>query len=290
MAVGSSFTGGSFRAGIDEVQEGTLGGAEGGSLKPPALLDADGGEGRRSTSRGGAWAAAWRRFFSLRFLLRRFWGLPLRFPRFWASGVTTTNRTAEAGVERAAKSVWNLRSSRARRSGFGRLKRRSETLTSDALIELYSLKETRKSLRRVARDPSAESTVVASQSPNPVDSPGIRRALGEGARRTSAKSTVMALKGPTPVDLPAVLLTPVEYGSRVRLKIYALHYATRHDTPLVGSSTILEAATGSGSEIGMDLDESLETSGFHRNAVLVTRARRRKELKETTGIKEELKL
>ena len=33
MAVGSSSTGGSFRAGIDEVQEGTLGGAKGGSLK-----------------------------------------------------------------------------------------------------------------------------------------------------------------------------------------------------------------------------------------------------------------
>ena len=44
------------------------------------------------------------------------------------------------------------------------------------------------------------------------------------------KSTVMALKGPTPVDLPAVLVTPVEYGSRVRPKIYALHDATRHTT------------------------------------------------------------
>ena len=90
----------------------------------------------------------------------------------------------------------------------------------------------------------------------------------------------MALKGLTHVDLPAVLLTPVEYGSRVRPKIYALHYATRHDTPLVGSSTILEATTGSGSEIGKNLDERLETSGLRRNAVLVTRARRRKELKK----------
>ena len=94
---------------------------------------------------------------------------------------------------------------------------------------------------------------------------------------------VMALKGPTPVDLPAVLLTPVEYGSRVRLN-YALHYATRHDTPLVGSSTILEATTGSGSGVGKDLDERLEMPGIRRNACLVARACRRKELKrKTTG-------
>ena len=33
MAVGSSFTGGSFRAGIDDVQQGTLGGAKVGRLK-----------------------------------------------------------------------------------------------------------------------------------------------------------------------------------------------------------------------------------------------------------------
>ena len=33
MAAGSSFTGGSFRTGRDEVQAGTLGGAKGGSLK-----------------------------------------------------------------------------------------------------------------------------------------------------------------------------------------------------------------------------------------------------------------
>ena len=90
----------------------------------------------------------------------------------------------------------------------------------------------------------------------------------------------MALKGLTPVDLPTVLLTPVEYGSRVRPKIYALHYATRHDTPLVRSSTILETATGSGSKIGKDLDERLEMSGLRRKAVLVTSGRRRKELKE----------
>ena len=97
-AVGSSFTGGSFRAGIVEVQEGTLGGARGGSLKQPALLDADGGEGRLITSRGGAWAAAWHRFFSLRLLLRRFWGLPWRYPRFWASGVATTVRMTKTGM------------------------------------------------------------------------------------------------------------------------------------------------------------------------------------------------
>ena len=42
---------------------------------------------------------------------------------------------------------------------------------------------------------------------------------------------------------------------------YTLHYATRHDTPLVGSSTILEATTGSGSGVGKDLDERLEMSG-----------------------------
>ena len=81
-AAGSSFTGGSFRAGIVEVQERTLGGAKGGSLKQPALLDVDGGEGRLITSRGGAWVAAWQRFPSLRFLLWRFWSLPRRFTRF----------------------------------------------------------------------------------------------------------------------------------------------------------------------------------------------------------------
>ena len=97
----------------------------------------------------------------------------------------------------------------------------------------------------------------------------------------------MALKGPTPVDLPAALLTPVEYGSRVRPN-YALHYATRHDTPLLlGSSTILEAATGSGSGIRKDLEERLKMSGIRRNAGLVARACRRKELKrKTLGLKE----
>ena len=100
----------------------------------------------------------------------------------------------------------------------------------------------------------------------------------------------MALKGPTPVDLPAVLLTPVEYGSRVRLN-YALHYATRHITPLLlGSSTILEAATGSGSGIRKDLDERLKMSGIRRNAGLVARACRRKELKRKTGFKKQLKI
>ena len=90
----------------------------------------------------------------------------------------------------------------------------------------------------------------------------------------------MALKGPTPVDLPAVLLTPVEHGSQIRPEIYALHHATWHDTALVGSSTILEAATGSGSEIGKNPDERLEVSGFRRDTVLVTSVRRRKDLKE----------
>ena len=96
----------------------------------------------------------------------------------------------------------------------------------------------------------------------------------------------MALKGPTPVDLPAALLTPVEYGSQVRPN-YVLHYATRQDTPLVGSSTILEATTGSGSGVRKDLDERLEISGIHRNAGLVARACGRKELKrKTLGLKE----
>ena len=102
----------------------------------------DGGEARRVTSRGGAWVVAWGRFFSLRFLLRRFGGLPWRFPRFCASWMAMTDRTAKAGVERAAISARNLRSSRARRSGFGRLKRRSEMLTSGALTGLYSREET----------------------------------------------------------------------------------------------------------------------------------------------------
>ena len=96
----------------------------------------------------------------------------------------------------------------------------------------------------------------------------------------------MALNGPTPVDLPAALLTPVEYGSRVRPN-YALHYATRHDTPLVGSITILVATTGSGSGVGRDLDERLEMSGIRRNAGLVARSCRRKELKrKPLGLKE----
>ena len=90
----------------------------------------------------------------------------------------------------------------------------------------------------------------------------------------------MALKGPTPIDLPVALLTPVEYGSRIRPKIHALHYATWHDTPLIGGSTILEAATGSSSGVGKDLDERVEMFGFRRNAGLVARARRRKELKK----------
>ena len=39
------------------------------------------------------------------------------------------------------------------------------------------------------------------------------------------------------------------------------HYTTRHDTPLIGGSTILEAATGSGSGVGKGLDERLAMSG-----------------------------
>ena len=49
MAVCSFFTGGLFRAGIVEVQEGTLGGAIGESLKQPTLLEADEIEGRLIT-------------------------------------------------------------------------------------------------------------------------------------------------------------------------------------------------------------------------------------------------
>ena len=92
----------------------------------------------------------------------------------------------------------------------------------------------------------------------------------------------MVLKCPTPV----ALLTPVEHGSQTRAEVYAPHHATRHDTPLVGSSTILEADTESGSGIGKNLDERLEVSGFRRDAVLVTNARRRKEVeRKTTGFK-----
>ena len=65
----------------------------------------------------------------------------------------------------------------------------------------------------------------------------------------------------------------------------ALHYVTRHDTPLEESSTILEAATGSGSVIGKDLDERLEMSRFRRNAGLVARARRGRKSMKTLGLK-----
>ena len=100
----------------------------------------------------------------------------------------------------------------------------------------------------------------------------------------------MALKGPTPVDLPVALLTPVEHGSQTRPEVYAPHHATRHDTPLVGSSTILEAATGSGSGIGKNPDERLEVFGFRRDAVLVTSVHRRKEVeRKTTGLKKNSK-
>ena len=66
-------------------------------------------------------------------------------------------------------------------------------------MEIILAQESEK-LWRVARDPSAESTVVASQSPTPIDSPEIRNALGKGARRTSARSMVVAQQGPRPID------------------------------------------------------------------------------------------
>ena len=101
----------------------------------------------------------------------------------------------------------------------------------------------------------------------------------------------MALKVPTPVDLPAALLTPAEHGSQTRPEFYAPHHATRHHTPLVGSSNILEAATGSGSGIGKNPDEKLEVSVFRRDTVLVTSVCRRKglERKKTTGFKKNSK-
>ena len=78
-------------------------------------------------------------FFLPTLLTQALLGLPRRFPRFLASGVGTTDRTDKVGVEGVANSARNLRSSRERRSGFGRLKRRSEMLTSDALIGLITV-------------------------------------------------------------------------------------------------------------------------------------------------------